>query len=162
MVHSLGKARLCPESHAVRLAADIGAGGWGSHGLAENLSCHAAYFFSSRVVCSWATVGFSLTQLWGDFSSWQRYCRFMTWPWTWCLMASIRGPLKHCCPRLTPLVVSWECSHIPPELCSTEQLSLLLPVNLGWWSLTKSKVAWVLNGIPVPSPFIFHYPSFCF
>lgn len=27
------------------LAADIGGRGWSSHGLAENLPCHTAYFF---------------------------------------------------------------------------------------------------------------------
>lgn len=31
------------------LAADIGARGWSSHGLAENLPCHTAYFFPLRL-----------------------------------------------------------------------------------------------------------------
>lgn len=61
-----------------------------------------------------------------EFSSRQRYCHFMTWPWTWCLMAPIRGPLKHCCTHLTSLVMLWECSHILPGLIVLHSSSPLL------------------------------------
>lgn len=75
-----------------------------------------------------------------DFSSRQRYCHFMTWPWTWCLMAPVRGPLKHCCTHLTSLVMLWECFHILPGLIhsSAQQLSpSLLPINVGRVVLNK-------------------------
>lgn len=160
MVHSLGGAWLCPASHTVHLAADIGGRGWGSHGLTENLRCNTAYFFSSRVVCSWATAGFGLTQLWRDWFLQQTEVLSL-----YDLALDLMPHGSHQGPFEALLYTSYLFGHAlgmllhsPRTHSSAQQLSpSLLPINLGQVVLNKISSClcpkWPTLSLHLPLPF---------